>query len=431
MLKLRVPGRVLLLLCILYMIMYIDRVNLATAMPMIKAEFGLDNTHLGIIFSAFAYPYAIFQVFGGQLADRFGARRILVACCAISAAATLLVGAAGGLVSLFLCRLLLGIGEGSTFPAATRAMQSWVPTGRRGFAQGITHSFSRFGNAITPPIVAGLALLGGWRLPFVVLGAASLVWVIVWMIYFRDNPSDHKGMTEEDLARLPVYVDKSKQTVSQRKVPWGPLVRRMMPVTLTYFCYGWSLWLFLNWMPSFFLEGYGLNITKSAVFASGVFWAGVIGDTLGGVISDAIKERTGNVRLARTSVIVIGFLGASACLGTVLQFRDVHIIGLLLSGGFFFLELIIGPVWSVPMDIAPQHAGAAAGLMNTGMGVAGIISPLVFGYLVDMTGSWFYPFMASVALLLIGACLCLTMHPERPFVTAREADLGTNVVTTG
>jgi MFS family permease len=158
-------------------------------------------------------------------------------------------------------------------------------------------------------------------------------------------------------------------------------------------------------------------LKNSALFASGVFFAGVVGDTLGGVISDRILHKTGNLKLARLSVILVGMLGAAACLlGVVLGPKDVTSIALFMSGGFFFLELVIGPIWSVPMDIAPQYAGTASGLMNTGSALAAIVSPLVFGAIVDFTGNWILPFAVSIALLLLGAVLSFTMHPERKFV---------------
>ncbi|HXN40913.1 MAG TPA: MFS transporter, partial [Myxococcaceae bacterium] len=199
-------------------------------------------------------------------------------------------------------------------------------------------------------------------------------------------------------------------------VPWGRLIVRILPVTLTYFCYGWSLWLFLNWLPSFFLQGYKLDIKKSALFASGVFLAGVVGDALGGIISDYLFHKTKNVTFARLTVILTGMLGAAACIIPVVYSRDVTTLALCLSGAFFFLELVIGPIWSVPMDIAPQYSGTASGLMNTGSAVAAIVSPLAFGYIVDLTGNWNIPFYGSVGLLLVGAVLSFTMHPDRKFV---------------
>ncbi len=144
------------LLCVMYLITYVDRVNISTAADSIKRELSLSNTQLGFLQSAFGYPYLIFQIFGGWIGDRFGPRRTLFLCGLVWATATILTGFAGGLTSLFLCRLLVGIGEGATFPVATRAMQSWTAVGRRGFAQGLTHAFARLGNAITPPIVAWL-----------------------------------------------------------------------------------------------------------------------------------------------------------------------------------------------------------------------------------------------------------------------------------
>jgi MFS family permease len=406
-------GLVLFLLCLMYFITYVDRVNVGTAAPIIKAELKLSNTDLGLIFSAFAYPYAVFQIIGGLLADKWGPRRMLLICGLIWASATALTGLASGVLSLFLFRFALGFGEGATFPTATRAMQSWVPAEERGFAQGITHAFARLGNAITPPLVVALMALLTWRGSFVALGLVSFVWVVVWYWYYRDDPRQHKGITAEELARLPV--GDVKQGVQKPPIPWKRLVLRMWPVTLTYFCYGWSLWLYLNWLPSFFKEGYQLDIKNSALFASGVFFAGVVGDTVGGVISDRILKNTGDLQKARRNVISLSMLGAAACLFGVFFSRDLTVIALLLSAGFFCLELVIGPIWAVPMDIAPQYAGTASGLMNFGSAVAAIVSPLVFGFVVDMIGNWTLPFIGSVALLVLGAALAFTMHPERRF----------------
>jgi MFS family permease len=413
------PDFVLFLLCVMYFLTYIDRVNVATAAGAIQKDFSLSKTQMGLVFSGFGYSYAIFQVIGGRIGDRLGPRKTLVICGGIWAVATAVTGLATGLVSLMAFRLLLGFGEGATFPTATRAMQNWVPAERRGFAQGITHSFARLGNAVTPPVVAWLMGWVTWRGAFAILGVVSAVWVIVWWLYYRDDPRDHAGVTPEDLTRLPL----PKARVAAPPVPWGRLIRRMAPVTLTYFCYGWSLWLFLNWLPSLFLDldGYHLDIKKSALYASGVFFAGVVGDTLGGIISDYLLHKTGRLAFSRLIVIVIGMLGAAGCLIPVLFSRDLVTLTLCLAGGFFFLEIVIGPIWSVPMDIAPQHAGAASGLMNTGSAVAAIVSPLVFGYIYDVTGDWHLPFIGSIVLLLIGTGLSFTMHPDRKFVDDPEA----------
>src|SRR6478672_6686871 len=209
------------LLCLMYLITYVDRVNIATAADAIRRELRLSNTELGFLQSAFGYPYLLFQIFGGWIGDRFGPRRTLFLCGLVWASATILTGLAGGLAMLFFCRLLVGIGEGATFPVATRAMQNWTPLGRRGFAQGITHAFARFGNAITPPIVAWLIALITWRGSFVALGCCSALWIAVWVWYFRDNPAEHSGVTAEELAILP---NRGMPPVIHRpRVPWRRL----------------------------------------------------------------------------------------------------------------------------------------------------------------------------------------------------------------
>src|SRR5262245_47138765 len=263
------PGFVLFLLCVMYLITYVDRVNIATAAGDIRRELSLTATQYGLVFSVFGYPYLLFQVFGGWVGDRFGPRKTLFVCGLVWAAATIMTGLARSLTSLLILRIMLGVGEGATFPVATRAMQNWTPAGRRGFAQGITHAFARAGLVLTPPLVAWLIALTSWRGSFVILGCASLVWVLTWFWYFRDVPAEHKSVAVEDLDRLP---HRGRSSDAQRpKVPWGPLTRRIMPVTIVYFCYGWTLWLYLSWLPSFFQNEYGFNTRDSAFFSAALY----------------------------------------------------------------------------------------------------------------------------------------------------------------
>jgi sugar phosphate permease len=410
---------VLFVICLMYLIFYVDRVNLSTAAPIMQADLGLTATQLGIAFSAFAYPYAFFQIAGGWLGDRMGPRVTLFICALIVAGSTIWTGLVGGLFSLFLARLALGIGEGPAFPTATRALSSWMRPDQRGFAQGITHAFSRFGNAVTPPLIALLITAFSWRVSFYVLGAASLLWAGLWFFYFRDDPRQHPGITPEDLEGLPP----STVAATRKQVPWGPLLRRILPVTLTDFCYGWILWLYLNWLPSFFLHEYKLDLKKSAMFAAGVFFAGVVGDTVGGILSDSILRATGDVAKARISVIVIGFLGSFCFMLPIVFVHDLLTVAICLSMAFFFAELIVAPIWAIPMDITPEYSGSASGFMNFGFGMAGIISPVVFGWAIDWTGRWDIPFIGSLGVLLLGAVLAFTIHPGTRFVDVRESPM--------
>ena len=409
------PNIVLGMLCVMYFLTYVDRVNLSTASSAIQKEFVLSPTQLGFVLSAFAYPYAALQVIGGWVGDQLGARRTLFLCGTVWALATATTGLATGMVSLVVFRMLLGLGEGATFPTATRAMQSWTPVGRRGFAQGVTHAFSRLGNTVTPVIVTALMAWSSWRGAFVVLGAASMVWVVAWWLYYRDDPKDHAGITKADLAILPPHGAPKKTTV-----PWRRLTLRILPVTLTYFCYGWTLWLMLTWLPQFLQKQFSIDLKQSAIYLTIVYFFGFIGDSVGGIVSDYLLHRTGRLTFSRLVVIVPGMLCAAAFTMPVLFSRDLVTVTICLSGAFFFLELVIGPIWAVPMDIAPKYSGMASGLMNTGSAVAAIVSPLAFGYIVQVTGGWSVPFYGSVGLLLIGTVLAFTMRPDRKFVDEPE-----------
>jgi sugar phosphate permease len=408
--ELKASRNVLSLLCILYLVLFVTRVNIATAAPLIKTDLGLSNTQLGLAFSAFAIPYALFQLIGGWIGDKFGPRLTLSACCALVGLSTMLTGAASGFVSLFALRLALGFAQGAAFPTATRAMSTWIPARAWGFAQGITHSFGRIGNAVTPPLMAGLLLFVTWRRSFVILGFASLFWVVAWAWYFRNDPRDHPAIAAGDLAALPESSSRNRPAI-----PWLRLARRILPVTLVDFCYGWTLWLFLSWIPAFFFENYHLNLGASAMYSAGVLLAGVIGDTMGGIATDRVLQKTGSLLLARRSVIVTGFGGALLFLLPVVLVHNLLLTAVCLSLAFFFAELIVAPIWAVPMDIAPRYAGSASGMMNFGFGLAGLVSPSSFGYLVDRTGSWVFPFLCSMLLLLVGAALAFRLRPDQAF----------------
>src|SRR6202795_3621169 len=189
----RATTRVLLLRCAMYFITFVGRVNVSTAASQFGAELHLSHTEIGFVFSAFAYPYLVFQIIGGWGGDRFRPRRTLGGCAVIWAGATVMTGLAGGFVSLIIARLLLGLGEGATFPTATRAMSNWMPADKRGFAQGTTHAASRIGNALARTLIVWLMIASSWRVAFIVTAVISFLWALVWIFYFRDNPRDHKS----------------------------------------------------------------------------------------------------------------------------------------------------------------------------------------------------------------------------------------------
>jgi sugar phosphate permease len=407
----RIPATtvVLVLLCVMYAINYIVRVNVSTAASVFQVDLRLSNTQVGLIFSAFAYSYLFFQIIGGWVSDRLGARLTLTICAVIWSSATVYIGLAHGLTGMLVGRFVLGIGL-SALPTATRALSTWMPAGKRAFAQGITHSSARLGNAVTPPLVAWLITLVTWRGSFVVLGVASFGWAIAWALYYRDDPKDHAGITAQELELLPRNL--ARKGLTREPVPWARLILRMLPVTIVYFCYGWTLWFFLAWIPQFFLHSYKLNLNSSSLFAGGVFLGGVFGDLLGGIVSDRVFDKTRDCNKARRNLVVFGFLCSLVLMIPIMFFHHLVLVAICLSAAFFFAEFTVGPMWAIPMDIAPRFSGSASGLMNTGSALAAIISPLVAGKIIDVTGNWELPFIGSIVLLLLGAVLAFWMKPD-------------------
>ncbi len=400
------------ILCVMYFITYVDRVNISVAGPSIASELGLNKTQLGFVFSAFAYPYAAMQILGGWFADKHGPRFTLTLLGIIWSVATIWTGFAGGVLTLVLSRVLLGIGEGGAFPTATRAFTWWLPKGERGFAQGITHSFARLGGAITPPLVAWLVIVRDWRFSFIALGVASLIWVVWWWFWYRDSPLQKQGVSRKEIEEIGEAVI-AHSTTKAPPTPWAEMIRKMWLVTFVDFCYGWSLWVFLTWLPSFFSDTYKVDLKKMALFATLTLMAGFIGDTLGGVLSDFIYRRTGRLRLARLSLLV-GGLSAAVCFMVPAPFAtNVETAVWLLAGAFFAIELTNAVLWSLPIDIAGRYGGTAAGMMNTGFGVAGMIAPVAFGFLIQRTGNYQMAFMLSAGLLAIGAISACFIDPNK------------------
>lgn len=398
----------------MYLVTYVDRVNVSTAASAFGPEFKLSNTQIGFVFSAFAYPYLILQILGGWLGDKLGPRRTLTICSFIWSAATVTCGFATGFVTLVVARIFLGIGEGAAFPTATRAMSNWVEPNKRGFAQGITHAFARLGNALAPPLISWLMITTNWRVSFILTGALSFIWTMVWFWYFRDDPRKHRGITPDETDRLTIYTEAK----GMPKVPWRKLLPPMVPVTIVYFCYGWVLWLFLSWLPIYFIHRQHMDLKKSSIFAGGIFLAGVAGDWLGGEVTDHLSKKSGGLKRARSGMVGLCLLLTGLSLLPIYLLSNLGATGvaLCLTAGFFFNEMSIGPMWCIPMDIAPKYAGTASGIMNSGSAFAAIVSPVVAGYMIDRTGNWDLPFIFSIGLMMAGALLSFTMQPQKKMV---------------
>jgi len=423
---------ILLLIGLMYLITYLDRVNISTAAPVISKEFGFDKITMGAIFSAFVWAYALFQVPGGWLGDRLGPRRILTIIVGYWSVMTAATAMAGSAVSFIIIRFLFGIGEAGAFPVATRAMQLWYPRQERGFVQGITHSASRAGAAIAPPIVVAIMSTLGWQWVFYICGVIGLVWAGWWYLSYRDLPEDHTMVNQVELERIR-GLDQAGNinqpaTEAKASVPWSTLLRapNMWAIMCAYFTYVYCLWIFLSWLPSYLVDFRHFTLIKVGIFASLPLWAGVIGDTVGGLATDWLLKKTGNARLARRTVAIVGMLGCCVFIVPAALTQDAYTAVYCLTAAMFFLECTIGPSWAVPMDVGGKYSGTVSGMMNMAGNIGGALSPLVFGFLVQY-GSWQAPFIVAASLLVIGAAVwAFWLDPEVPVleVAQQSTELG-------
>jgi sugar phosphate permease len=401
---------ILFLISVMYLITYLDRVNISTAAPQISKEFGFDNVTMGFIFSAFVWAYALFQVPGGWLSDRFGARTVLGTIVAYWSIMTAATGLAFSSTSFIVLRFLFGVGEAGAFPGATRAMQLWYPRSERGFVQGITHSASRAGAAIAPPLVLLIMINLGWRWAFLICGLVGLVWSLWRSLSYRNLPEEHALVNRAELetirGRGPDGEINPPPVAEQTEVPWGTLLRspNMWAIMLAYFTYVYCLWIFLTWLTKYLIDVRHFTLLKGGLLASLPLWAGVVGDTVGGLATDWLLRRTGNAKLARSSVAITGLLGCAVFIVPAALTEDPYVAVGCLTAAMFFLECTIGPSWAVPMDTGGKYSGTVSGMMNMAGNFGGAISPIVFGYLA-YGDKWQAPFIVAAGLLVVGAAI--------------------------
>jgi len=401
---------ILLLISLMYLITYLDRVNISTVAPVISKEFNFDKATMGFIFSAFAWSYALFQVPGGWIGDRFGPRRVLTVIVSYWSVMTAATGLAFSATSFIVLRFLFGVGEAGAFPGATRAMQLWYPRSERGFVQGITHSASRAGAAIAPPLVLLIMINLSWRWAFLICGLVGLVWSLWWSLSYRNLPEEHALVNPAELetirGRGPNGEINRPPVAEQTQVPWAMLLRspNMWAIMLAYFTYVYCLWIFLTWLTKYLIDVRHFTLLKGGLLASLPLWAGVIGDTVGGLATDWLLRRTGNAKLARSGVAITGLLGCAVFIVPAALTEDPYVAVGCLTAAMFFLECTIGPAWAVPMDTGGKYSGTVSGMMNMAGNFGGAISPIVFGYLA-YGDKWQAPFIVAACLLVGGAAI--------------------------
>jgi sugar phosphate permease len=288
-------------------------------------------------------------------------------------------------------------------------MQLWYPKQERGFVQGITHSFSRFGGAIVPPVAIFIMNMWGWRAVFYVFGVFGIFWSILFYAFYRNTPEEHNWVNKSELAHIRGIdsngtIHSGAGFAEKPKVPWRTLLTtpNMWYVVLSWVCWNYAIYFFLTWLPTYLVEYRHFRIQEMAIYASLPLLAGMVGNAVGGVLTDKVYIRTKNLKFARQVVAIPALLAAAALMLPAALTAGQYTALVSLVAAQFFLECVQGPQWSLPMDVGGKFAGTVAGLMNGFGNMAGALSPICFGFLVQR-GLWQAPFFITATLLVIGA----------------------------
>jgi len=401
-----IPTRHLLVLStfLLSVLLYIDRVCISVAKEPIAGALDLSDKQIGWVLSIFALGYALAQTPSGILNDRFGPRIVLTAVVSFWSLFTALTGSAWNYTVLLFTRFIFGVGEAGAFPGIARATFSWIPIKERGIVTGINFSGSRLGAAFALPIVAWMIEVLGWRMSFFVLGAIGFVWALIWYWWFRDDPEQHKTISEEEKQ----YILETRQQVSlaeAEKLSGSLLFRskNMWLIMGQYFASNFTFFFSLTWLFPHIKSEYNLDAVEAGLYASAPLIFGALGNYFSGFLVDKIYS-SGRWRLSRRLPAIIGFALASIGLIASLYMETAFGAVVLLSIAIFGADMTLSPSWSVCVDIGKKNAGAVSGTMNMAGNVGSFITALAFPYLLSWFGS-VEPFFVTAALLNVLAII--------------------------
>ena len=410
----RARHTMLALTLVLTAVAYLDRVCIATAAPAMQRDLQLTDAAMGYVFSAFTLAYALFEVPSGWLADRFGPRLMLTRIVIWWSAMTAATGWAGGFVSLLVVRFLFGMGEAGAFPSISRAYARWLPAPERGRAFGLALMTAALGGAATQPLVVALIGWIHWRKTFPLFGMVGLLWALVWLWWFRDEPHRHPQVNESELR-----VIGADPPLPHGPVPWRELVRHrsLLALCLMYgtAIYGW--YFYITWLPTYLLRARGFDLQRIGWLAALPLLSIGAGVFVGGWSSDRLAHRWG-ARAGRRTPGLIGLpLAAVAVVGGLMTPVPLT-AALFLAGAAGLAALGVSPAWAVCLDIGGRHAGVVSGAMNTFGNLGGTLSPVVIGLCLQRWDSW-NASLGTVALLYLVAAACwLAIDPTEPIPNA-------------
>jgi MFS family permease len=383
------------LLALAVCINYVDRGNLATAAPLIQDELHLSATQLGFLLSAFFWTYVTAMTPAGWLAERYGARRVLAGGVIIWSLATLLTGLANGLVMLLLLRLLLGLGESTAFPSASKALASEVPQSQLGMANGVLSFGYLVGPAVGTFLGGMLMARVGWRPVFVLFGCLSLLWLWPWL-RTPQRPPPRATASSKDIP--------SFARILRQRGLWG--------ASLGHFASNYNFYFILAWLPVYLVKARGFSMESMAAIAGGAYLINAISALLMGWATDSWCRAGRSPDVIYKGVMALSHVATIGCM--------VGMVLLPVSGSIaclFGYEVVCGlsspGVYAIPQILAgPQAAGRWVGVQNTCGNIAGIIAPALTGILIDWSGSFVSAFVLAAAINVLGLVGWLFILPK-------------------
>jgi ACS family D-galactonate transporter-like MFS transporter len=394
---------ILILITIGTMINYLDRTVMSVAAPFLARDLGLNAVFMGLAFSAFSWTYAAAQIPGGVLLDRFGVRFTYFASVTLWSLCTVAQGLATGLASLLGARLALGVAEAPAFPSNSRILSTWFPQQERARATGVYSIGQYFGLAFLSPVLFWISAELGWRALFIIVGLAGVFFGFVWLALYRDPHASQK-VNQAELDHIAAGGGLGDRTVATR-FEWrniGFLLRQrqILGASIGQFASNSTLVFFLTWFPTYLATERQMAWLKAGFFTILPFIAATVGVVAGGVASDFLLRKTGSANIARKLPIVCGLFLASVIVSANFLESDLLVIAVMSIA--FFGQGMCNLGWTLLTDVAPKRLiGLTGGVFNLCANLAGIVTPLVVGFIVAATGSfaWALGFIAVIALL--------------------------------
>jgi sugar phosphate permease len=375
---------------------YIDRATLAVANPLIRQDLGLSIADMGYLLSAFLWAYAFSQLPTGAMVDRFGPRFLLSIGLALWSLAQVLGGLVQGFGQFFGARLLLGIGEAPQFPTAARVVRDWFNPRDRGLATGIFNCASTLGTAIAVPLLTMLMLSFGWRMMFIIMGAAGLLVALLWYSVYR-NPPEIDLTAEENAYRTQGDPPGQRTKVTFRE--WKLLFRfrTTWGMILGYFGCIYLTWIYAAWLPGYLEIERHMSVKYTGIAAAIPFVWGVVGGVLGGYLADILVRRGVSPMKSRKYPAAIALLGTAACTLAAAYVESNTLAIAFISASLFLVYVTSTCAWALSSVAAPTNCTASIGAMqNFGGYLGGALAPTVTGLIVQSTGSF-------VLALVVGA----------------------------